>query len=167
MLYTRILVIVFVSLVLQVTLCPIFRLGAVCPNLVLIVVVLLGTNYGIRNGAWLGAVIGIFVDTLSGESIGPYLTTYLLCGVIAGILAKQVSRQHWLSILLITFMGTILEGLVIGLWTGHGEFFSLMKNILLPGMVYNVLVCIPVSQLVENFLKVNISGEFATHRLPR
>lgn len=151
--FWRIVFIIILSLLLQGTLCPVIRFDAVSPNLVLIVVVFIGTNLGISKGGVVGALTGILVDVLSGETIVPYATTYLLCGALAGILAKKMYQQHWLSALLFTFIGTLVEGIIIGLWSGHGEFIPLVKYIVLPAIVYNALVCVLLSQVMEYFLQ--------------
>ena len=130
-----------------------------CPSLLLILVVILGIHFGITQGGLLGAFIGLGVDVLSSASIGPYLFTYLICGALAGTAAKKVYRQHWLTALLITLGGTLMEGLVIGIWAGHGEFIWLTKSILLPGLLYNGLVSVPVSLLIYQFLKPSLTPQ--------
>ncbi len=151
--FWRIVFIILFSLLLQITLCPVIRFDAVSPNLVLIVVVIIGTHLGMSRAGLMGALTGILVDLLSGETMGPYLTTYLLCGALAGILGKKIHKQHWLSALLLTVLGTLVEGIVISRWPGHGPFIPLLKYIILPGIVYNAVVCVLVSQVLDYFLQ--------------
>ena len=149
--YLRILIVVIISFLVQCILCPIFRIDYACPNLVLIVVVLLGTYFGSFRGGLFGVVIGLIVDAYTGDSIGPYITTYLLCGFLAGLLAKKVYRRHWLSVIFVTIMGSIIEGLMIGLWRGYDEIFLTLR-IMMEGILYNIIVCVPFSIVVFNFL---------------
>ena len=149
----RIFAIILIVFILQLTICPAFRLGNVDPNLILIVVALLGIHLGFWRGAFLGAGIGVVVDVLSGVVIGPYVLTFLVCGALAGTVAQKMYKQHWLTAMSITMGATCIEGIIIGLWSGHGEFLTLVISILLPGILYNGIVSIPVSQIIFYYLK--------------
>lgn len=140
-----------------------FNIFGIKPNLFIIFSLILGLFLGKEYGIALGVLLGIILDLFISKRIGINAITLGAIGGIAGILAKNFSREHRFTLILITIgltlLGEIINYILI-LATGQGEvqIIAFIK-ILLIEVLYNTLIIIiayPIcqkgGQLIERVL---------------
>jgi cell shape-determining protein MreD len=107
-----------------------------------------------RKNAWI--LVLAFGFIIASISAGPFfipLITYMLVFFAAKLMHHQIWRTPLLSMFLLTFFGTLFQnGLhLLVLWVqGVGfSFTEAFTNILLPSVLLNMLLAIPVHALVQ------------------
>ena len=127
---------------IQTTLMDYFSIQGVKPDLVLVVVFLIGLKMGGRNGLLMGLIMGFMMDLFSGGTLGINLLTKPFVGWIAGIPDRVMLTTH------IFFSTTVLFGLSLAMGLATylylqilGEtmnFWSTFKLIIFPQALYDM-----------------------------
>jgi len=123
------------------------------PDLLLVVVVSLGLLRGSVAGAVLGFVGGLVVDLLTLETLGVTSLVLTLAGFWAGRYAETTARGRRLPVVLAVGVMTVLAG-----FFGFALHYMLGDEVvarhalvttLVPAVVLNVLIALPVHALVR------------------
>jgi rod shape-determining protein MreD len=107
------------------------------------------------ESAWQWCLIGgIFASLYSALPFGTYVIAYLIATSIARILKRRVWKAPFLAMLAATFLGTLvvqLVSLVARLVTGVNiPMTSALNLILIPGLLLNLLLAIPVYSIMHD-----------------
>ena len=143
--YLRVLIIIFLAFIIQMTVIPAFRIGIVYPNLILMCIVYFGIYYGATRGCFIGFVTGLCMDAITSTQLGPYIIIYILCGGLAGLLVKKVYRQHFLTFLASVAIGTLIESVILFFWNDHIGIWVYLFQLAGGSFLYNAVVAIPFS----------------------
>jgi rod shape-determining protein MreD len=109
----RVLLLVVVIVILQVTVFPHLRLFGVVPDLGLLVAIAVGYQEGPEAGALVGFVAGLGYDLFLETPLGLSALAYALVGYGVGVIESSLLRSpRWLPSLL-GFLGGLLGGLLI------------------------------------------------------
>jgi rod shape-determining protein MreD len=109
----RVLLLVVVIVILQVTVFPHLRLFGVVPDLGLLVAIAVGYQEGPEAGALVGFVAGLGYDLFLETPLGLSALAYALVGYGVGIIESSLLRSpRWLPSLL-GFVGGLVGGLLI------------------------------------------------------
>ncbi len=109
----RVLLLVVVIVILQVTVFPHLRLFGVVPDLGLLVAIAVGYQEGPEAGALVGFVAGLGYDLFLETPLGLSALAYALVGYGVGIIESSLLRSpRWLPSLL-GFLGGLVGGLLI------------------------------------------------------
>ncbi len=114
-------------------------------NLLVVLAVLVGLKKGPVFGFLLGALIGLFVEILSGSAFGLNLALYSIVGLLSGIARSQMFyRESALMEFLFSFSGVLV--FYIG-------YFVLTKRTP-PSIFATILFSAAVSPIVFRFVKI-------------
>ena len=146
-----------VTLMLQIGIVSRATLLAGSADLVLLFIAAWSLHQGHKNAWMFVLAFGLIVGSISaGPSLIP-LITYLLIFLAAKFMHHQIWRTPLLSMFLLTFFGTLFQnGLyLVGLWIQGVEFpvNQAFTNILLPSVLLNMLLAIPVHALVQELFR--------------
>jgi rod shape-determining protein MreD len=109
----RVLLLVVVIVIVQVTVFPHLRLFGVVPDLGLLVAIAVGYQEGPEAGALVGFVAGLGYDLFLETPLGLSALAYALVGYGVGIIESSLLRSpRWLPSLL-GFLGGLVGGLLI------------------------------------------------------
>jgi rod shape-determining protein MreD len=120
---------------------PALRVGAVTPDIPLVLAVLLGLRRGAEVGCLAGFALGLFQDVAAGGLIGTQALTKALVGFAAGLLSERL----WASNPLVQVPGLVLLTLaegsvrywVLQLFHFPAAFGDLMLHVVLPQALYH------------------------------
>jgi rod shape-determining protein MreD len=124
-------------------------------DLVLLILAAWGLQDRVR-GAWVwGAAAGLLVGSISGVPWYIYLAGYLTVTGIARILARRVWQAPLLAMFTVTITGTLIMLMLVYLERFILENLSLPFNltfmqIILPSILLNLLLAIPVHALIRD-----------------
>jgi rod shape-determining protein MreD len=107
------------------------------------------------ESAWQWCIIGgIFASLYSALPFGTFIVAYLIATAIARILKRRVWKAPWLAMLAATFIGTLvvqLVSIITRVVTGVDiPITSALNLILLPGLLLNLILAIPVYSIVHD-----------------
>jgi len=107
------------------------------------------------ESAWQWSIIGgIFASFYSALPFGSYIFAYLLATSVARMLKRRVWKAPFLAMLVATFIGTLIVYLVsLIARTISGVIIpmtSALNLILLPGLLLNLILAIPVFSIVHD-----------------
>jgi rod shape-determining protein MreD len=107
------------------------------------------------DSAWQWSIIGgIFASLYSAVPFGSYVIAYLLATSVARMLKRRVWKAPFLAMLVATFIGTIIVTLVSFIARSISgvniPMTSVLNLILLPGLLLNLILAIPVYSIVHD-----------------
>ncbi len=107
------------------------------------------------ESAWQWCLIGgILASVYTALPFGSYLAAYILATAIARLLKRRVWKAPFLAMLAATFIGTIIVqfiSLLARLVTGVSiSLMSMLNLILLPGLLLNLILAIPVFSIMHD-----------------
>ena len=116
------------------------------------------------RGAWFwGALAGVLVWFVSGTPLYVPLAGYLVVVVLARILAHRVWQAPLLAMFAVTFIGTLellmltfVQRTIFEVPLGFSNVFS---QIILPTVLLNLLLAIPVHGLIRDLAKWLYPGD--------
>ncbi|MEI7884285.1 MAG: rod shape-determining protein MreD [Clostridia bacterium] len=82
------------SLVLQSTILEKWNISEVKPDLILVMIVLIGITQGKKQGLKIGFIFGIFLDIYFGRNFGFYSLILSFCGYLSGIRTKNFNNEN-------------------------------------------------------------------------
>lgn len=96
--------------VLETSVAPYVVIQGVKPDLVVILVVLVGMLYGWRDAAIVGVVTGFVEDACSGQFLGLFMLTRAIVGIAAGVSYARVFQDRVVVPVALAFLGTVIGG---------------------------------------------------------
>ena len=107
------------------------------------------------ESAWQWCLIGgIFASLYSALPFGSFIIAYLITTGIARLLKRRVWKAPFLAMLAATFVGTLMVHLVSAIArfiTGVNiPLTSILNLILLPGLLLNLILAIPVFSILHD-----------------
>ncbi|MGQ9583929.1 MAG: rod shape-determining protein MreD [Anaerolineae bacterium] len=149
--------------VFQATILPHFAVAGVHPDLMLLVVIAWGLLKGNPDALVWAFVGGVFLDALSGLSLGVGLIPLLVLAGASGAVAAGVSGRHVAVPLVGAFLGTLAYyaiSLLILYTLGRATpFWTFWVQKVLPVSLLNVLTMVVVFPLAQGVY-------WLTHRRP-
>lgn len=125
----------------QTTVAPVLRLGAVTPDIPLVLTVLLALRRGPEVGCLSGFVAGLLQDVTGGGFVGVQALTKALVGFGVGLLAVRLSVSNPLVQVPGLVLLTLAEGVVryglLRVFQFPASFFDLVLHVILPQALYN------------------------------
>lgn len=154
-------VLIFFYYILQTAFFPRFKLGGVCPNVLVILVSTIGFAKGANQGMTVGIICGIILDIFSSGYFGMYALIFVIIGYLNGTFRQFFFGDDLkLPLLLIGSSDLIYGGLVyVFTYIGRGrlDFPFYFMNLMMPEAVYTILVSLllyfPIIQLDEWLVK--------------
>ncbi|WP_010251445.1 rod shape-determining protein MreD [Acetivibrio cellulolyticus] len=145
-------ILIFLTVLIQSTLGSSMSVYGVKPNIILVVIVIVGLLRNNIEGAIVGFFCGLLQDSVSGMVIGFYTLLGLYLGLVIGSINKKLYRENILIAVFFTFLSTIVyEYLVYFLNTFLRRplgFIYPMQNVILPEAIYNSVISIFVFIIV-------------------
>lgn len=146
------------SLILQATILPLASFNGVWPDLLLIVVVSSSLLLGKEQGVSLGFLAGLLQDLAGGNIFGVNTLSKLIIAYLFGMAERQVFKEHLLLPVLAMSIATVFNSaitFVILLVLGYKiELGPALVNNVLPLVIYNVIVAIPVHQVIYRVSRI-------------
>jgi rod shape-determining protein MreD len=145
--------VVFVAAMVQTVLVSSLVLGGGAPDLLLVVVISLGLLRGSVSGAAFGFTGGLVVDLLTLETLGVTSLVLTLAGFWAGRYTETTGRGRRLAPLPAVAVITVLAGVfafVLHYMLGEDVVARhALVTVLIPTLVANLLLALPVHRLVR------------------
>ncbi|MQN00647.1 MAG: rod shape-determining protein MreD [Lachnospiraceae bacterium] len=138
--------IIFIALILlfilQTAIMPHLQLAAT-PNLMLILVSMMGFMRGRKTGAFTGLGAGLMIDLFSGQLFGTYALIYMLLGYLNGFFRKiYFGDSIRLPVILCAATDMVYGFIVYGVFfllNGKADVLYYILNVMLPEMIYTVI----------------------------
>ncbi len=102
------LIIVF-TLIFQVSFLSFLFVDRALPDILLVIVVVLGFLLNEKKGAVIGLCGGLLQDLLLGHTLGLFALSKMLVGIGAGLIGREVYRGKILVLFILAFMGTVMH----------------------------------------------------------
>jgi rod shape-determining protein MreD len=135
-------------ILLQASLFPRILPGHFRPDLLLIMIVLLGLNEDFLRGGTVSYLLGYCQDVFAGVYPGLYGFTMLLIFMLVRGTAGRMNAENFALFLSLVFLGTLLEGGVIlfslGFFADVAPSWSAIPGRLLPQLLLNLLAALLV-----------------------
>lgn len=135
---------VVVCFILQNTVLKAFELGAVAPNLLLIITASFGFIGGRKEGMYMGVICGLFVDIFYGQLFGYYTLLYTLIGYANGffhaVFYDLDIKQPMFLIAISDLAYGLIQYFFQFLLRGKFDFGFYFANVILPEFLYTVVL---------------------------
>ncbi|QJW45283.1 rod shape-determining protein MreD [bacterium BFN5] len=145
-------IIVLTALMIQAIVMPLLTFHGVKPDLLLIVVVSSSLLLGKDQGVSIGFFSGLLQDLVGGNIFGLNTLSKLITGYLFGMAERKVFKEHILLPVLAMAVATICNSaisfMLLFLLGYKIELMSAIINTVLPLLMYNVIVAIPVHQVI-------------------
>lgn len=139
-----IFVLVVVCFLLQSTVLRALELGAVSPNLLLVITASFGFIGGRKEGMHVGVLCGLFMDVFYGNLFGYYILLYTLIGYVNGffhaVFYDMDIKQPMLLIALSDLAYGLIQYFFQFLLRGKFDFGFYLINIIIPEFLYTVVL---------------------------
>ena len=148
--------ILLLSYLLQSVMGPFLAIGAVVPNVVLVVVVAFGLLFGWKVGLGAGLIGGLLIDLTIGQLIGSHLLSLGLVGGIVGLVEDRVFKDNLLLAVLGGSIGSVIgQAVMIGCIWLFRRSVSLVdfRETLLPSVLYDTVLCVLVYSRIYKYYR--------------
>lgn len=108
-----VILLIFVTFLIQTVVAPYLAVLGVKPNLLLILAVAVAVTYGPLAGLFVGGIGGVFQDVIFGRYIGLFTLAGALAGFFVGMVERRVFKEHFVMQVSLTFGASALNNLVI------------------------------------------------------
>ncbi len=147
MLFYFILAVIFLFvLIVQGSFFSFFFVGQALPDILLVIVIIMGFLLREKKGAITGLGGGLFQDLLFGHTLGFFALSKMLMGFGAGLVGKEIYRDNLFAPVIIVFIGTIIHELLmfalVYLFIGEVSFEWGMLRQFTGQAIYNSLLTI-------------------------
>ncbi|MDH4247647.1 MAG: rod shape-determining protein MreD [Deltaproteobacteria bacterium] len=147
---------------LQVTLAGSLAVGGIRPNLMLLLLLVVGLRW---QDPWVflfGALVGLAMDSFSHGILGLYAISYLLSSVFARATGQAINEQNVALNFLLVLMLSLTEGMIsLGIFDYLNDsvpWWSWFFTRVIPGALYTALlspVAFPLVIFLERSLKLS------------
>lgn len=152
-----IFILIMLSFIAQSTVFQVVSFGGIVPNIMLMITSCFGFMRGKREGMYVGFFTGIVVDVFyGGGMLGLYAFLYMIIGYTNGFFHRIFYPE---DVKLPIFFIAISDGMYCGLsyvilflLRTKMNFFSYLRHIILPEVIYTVLITLIFYRVV---LKIN------------
>lgn len=152
------LAVLLVAVVVQSAVLPFFPINNVHADILLLVVASTGLLQGNVKGGVLGFAAGLLQDVTSGTIFGLNTFSKMVIGYLFGSIERKVFKEQALLPVVVAVAATLLNYLLMAvLMHGIGYRFGIMSNmaaVLLPMLLYNVILAIPVYKLICRIMSI-------------
>lgn len=145
-----------------------FSIAGVKPNLFVIYILFIGLFGNRSMGVIYGAILGIFLDLIFNEKVGPNLFGLVLIGIIATLFDKNFSKDSRITIMFMV-LGTTMLFEVLSyfiryiIYSINVDIINFIK-VLIIEIIYNILVTIIIYPLMQKF-GYYIENEYKGNRI--
>lgn len=163
-------VLILLAFILQGTFFQALSIASIVPNLLLILTVSFGFMRGKKEGLFVGFFCGILIDIFYGNMIGFYALLYMYIGFLNGFLYKIFFDEDVKVPMVLVSVSDIFYGIVVYglrfLLRGRLDFFSYLRHIIIPEMVYTVLITAIVYRFLYRLNRWLTENEWEGPKLP-
>lgn len=135
---------VVICFLLQSTVLRVLELGAVSPNLLLVITAAFGFIGGRKEGMYIGVLCGLFMDIFYGNLFGYYILLYTLIGYVNGffhaVFYDMDIKQPMLLIALSDLAYGLIQYFFQFLLRGKFDFVFYFTNIIVPEFLYTIVL---------------------------
>jgi len=150
-----VLVLIYISFLLQSTVFHSLSFAGIVPNLMLIAAASSGFLRGEKPGIVFGFLCGILMDMFFSTVFGMYALIYMYIGYLNGKVARLIYPDDIKLPLLMIAVSDLAYGLfcyiVLFLLRGRFHFGFFITHVILPEVVYTVLVFLVIYPLILRF----------------
>ena len=136
--------IVVVCFILQNTVLKALELGAITPNLLLVITAAFGFIGGRKDGMFMGVFCGLFLDIFYGHLFGYYILLYTLIGYVNGffhaIFYDMDIKQPMFLIALSDLAYGLIQYFFLFLLRGRFDFGFYFTNVIIPEFLYTIVL---------------------------
>lgn len=158
--------IVVVCFLLQSTVLKALELGAIAPNLLLVITAAIGFIGGRKEGMFIGVLCGLFLDIFYGQLFGYYTLIYTLIGYANGffhaIFYDMDIKQPMFLIATSDLIYGLIQYFFQFLLRGRFEFGFYFFNVIIPEFLYTVVLILlfypGILKLYEKLDKLDNTG---------
>lgn len=152
--YVTLLLIIFVSYLLQIYLVPVLSIVGIMPDIMLALLVAVALYGGTATGSILGFIAGFILDASFSATFGFYAMQYMFIGALAGLASEVLEPDRWIVPAVSGFIGYILKELmavVIMMFNGIGakELSIVFFARSFPSAAYTAAFMIPVCLFIS------------------
>lgn len=152
--------------ILQNTVLKALELGAVSPNLLLVITASFGFIGGRKEGMFMGVICGLFVDIFYGQLFGYYILLYTLIGYANGFFHAVFYDLDIKQPMFLIAFSDLAYGLIQYffqfLLRGKLDFGFYFTSVILPEFLYTVVLILifyrPILKLYEKLNKLDNTG---------
>ena len=157
-------VMMIILYLIQTTIFNKITVAGIKPNVVIILVVLIGYKYGKIPGMLMGFFMGLFLDLTESDYIGYYSLIYLIIGYIVGFSNKIYTNDSTLITLALVgasdFMLNFLIFITGFLLRNRLDLPYYMMRIILPEVVYTIIVSVLLYRIMDYiYVKLETIGK--------
>lgn len=132
-----------------------FTIAGIKPNLFIIYILFIGLFGNKIIGIVYSVILGLFLDLVFEQTIGPNLLGFVLIGVVAKVFDKNFSKDSRITIMFMVFGTTLIFEITSYfisyiLYSINFEVLNFIK-ILLVEIIYNILITIIIYPLIQKF----------------
>ena len=157
---------VAVCFVLQNSLLKALELGAVSPNLLLVITASIGFIGGRKEGMFMGVLCGLFTDIFYGQLLGYHTLLYTIIGYVNGffhaVFYDMDIKQPMFLIALSDLAYGLIQYFFQFLLRGKFDFVFYFTNIIIPEFLYTVVLILffyrGILSLYEKLDKLDVTG---------
>lgn len=139
-------ILIVLNFVLQSTIFGFHSLGAVTPNLLLILTMSFGLMRGRKEGLLVGVFCGLLADTFFSSVLGPYMLLYMFIGYINGFFHKNYMIEDVLLPLIVIILDDFIFNTIIYivafLLKNKTDFSTYLLHVILPEILCTALLTI-------------------------
>lgn len=144
-----------IAMVLQSTVLSGIAQNGIKPDLLVVLIAVVGLIWGWRPAVGLGALYGLLEDLLVGKFFGLNTAAKLVCGLAAGFSEKGIYKENMWAPVVVVFLASLAHDLV---FVGLGMVAGLSTA----SLAYSFMRVTVISGLINSLLALFIYGPLHT-----
>ncbi|MBM7556183.1 rod shape-determining protein MreD [Halanaerobacter jeridensis] len=134
------------------------------PDFLLIISTMVAVNYGRTAGGVLGFLAGLLQDWFSGGLFGIHAISKTLTAYLCGFLRENIYQHHFLTPLLITLFATVVNQVLILMFTKLLVEILVLKEVtkevIVPLAIWNSIISLFVYPMIYKLESILIRRKF-------